>query len=222
MPRPRLRVLIVDDHDVVRLGLWAAVSKRHLVVGHCATGAEALEHVSRSNPDVVLTDLRLPDLRGEELCRRVRARDSAVSVVILSAYLSEETVRLALEAGAAAYVTKAAGLPELMRVLDELAHGSAPGRAETALQIVARLHATVARQTCTVRLSPQQESILELAAQGLTNGQIGNRLFISESTVRFHLQNLKEKLRARSKTELVVLAMRLGIISPAPESIAAS
>ena len=219
MPRPRIRVLIVDDHDIVRLGLWAAISKSHTVVGHVATGAAALESVRRTKPDVVVADFRLPDMPGDRLCRLIRDADPRVSVVVLSAYLSEETVRLAMQAGAAAYVTKAAGLPELMTVLSRLRNGLEPAGTETAAQIVARLHATVTRRTGAVSLTPHQQSILELAAQGLTNSQIGTRLHISESTVRFHLQNLKEKLGARSKTDLVVRAMRLSVISPAPESI---
>lgn len=219
MARPRIRVLIVDDHDIVRLGLWAAISKNHTVVGHVATGDAALDSARRTKPDVVVVDFRLPDMPGDELCRRIREADPRVSVVVLSAYLSEEIVRLAVQAGAAAYVTKAAGLPELMTVLKRLEDGIAPTGNETAAQIVARLHATVTRRTEAVSLTPHQESILELAAQGLTNNQIGSRLYISESTVRFHLQNLKEKLGARSKTDLVVRAMRLGVILPAPESV---
>lgn len=219
MPQPHLRILIVDDHDIVRLGLWAAISKRYPVVGHAATGEVALECVRKARPNLVLVDFRLPDMTGDELCRRIREVDPGVSVVVLSAYLSEETVRLALGAGAAAYATKAAGLPELMNVLQRLEGGDVPATAETAQQVVARLHATVARRAGAVSLTPHQESILELAAQGLTNNQIAGRLYISESTVRFHLQNLKEKLGARSKTDLVVRAMRLGAISPAPESV---
>ena len=214
-----IRVLLVDDHDIVRIGLWAAISKKHTVVGHAPNGAEALERVRQTRPDVVVADLRLPDMPGEELCRRIRETDPMVSVVILSAYLSEETVRLSLDAGAAAYVTKAAGLPELMSVLERLRHNATSARPESAPQIVARLHAVVAGRTEAVPLTPTQASILELAAQGLTNNQISGRLFISESTVRFHIQNMKKKLGARSKTDLVVRAMRLGAIAPGPESV---
>jgi DNA-binding NarL/FixJ family response regulator len=214
----RLRVFIVDDHDVVRLGLCAAISKRHCVVGLAGTAAEALEQISRTRPNVALVDLRLPDGTGVDLCRRIRAAHPEVAVVLLTAYLSEETVRSALAAGAAAYVTKASGLPELMSVLDGFGSVEGPA-AESAPQIVSRLHASVAARTEGPRLTPHQETILELAARGLTNQEIGSRLFISESTVRFHMQNMKKTLGARSKTDLIVRAMRAGAIAPAPESV---
>lgn len=217
MVRAPLRVLIVDDHDIVRVGLCAAVGRRYTVVGAVATGGVALEQAPRMRPDVVIADLRLPDMRGEDLCRRLRAALPGVSVVILSTYLSEETVRHALDAGAASYVTKAAGLPELMKVLGSLQEQPGQELQQSASQIVARLHCLIASRASFVSVTPHQESILELAARGLTNEQISNRLYISESTVRFHLQNLKKKLGARSKTDLIARAIRSGVISPAPE-----
>lgn len=219
MARPPLRILIVDDHDVVRFGLQATLGKHYPVVGSAATGAEALEIASQTKPDVALVDLRLPDMLGSELCRRLNETLPGVVVVILSTYMSEETVRRALQAGASAYVTKAAGVPELLKVLRRLQQGAASSR-ETVPQVVSRLHALAASRTDTVPLTPQQASVLELAAQGLTNLQIGARLYISESTVRFHLQKLKAKLGARSKTDLIARAIRMGVIPPALEDSA--
>lgn len=210
-----MRLLIVDDHDVVRVGLRATMAKRHAVAGTAATGTEALALVGRVRPDVAVIDLRLPDMSGHELCERLRAVAPEVAVVMLSTYMSDETVRRALEAGATAYVTKAAGLRELLGVLDDIERGTATTK--TAPEVVSRLHASVTRRTSALQLSPQQESVLELAAEGLTNQEIGSRLFISESTVRFHLQNLKGKFSARSKTDLIARAIRAGAISPAPE-----
>lgn len=210
-----MRLLIVDDRDVVRVGLRATMAKRHAVAGTAASGSEALAMVGRVRPDAAVVDLRLPDMSGHELCQRLRAVAPDVAVVILSTYVSDETVRRALDAGATAYVTKAAGLRELLRVLDGIDHGTA--ETQTAPEIVSRLHAAVSQRTSAVQLSPQQESVLELAAEGLTNQQIGDRLFISESTVRFHLQNLKSKFSARTKTDLIARAIRAGVISPAEE-----
>ena len=120
----RLRVFIVDDHDIVRIGLCTAISKLHCVVGLAGTVADALEQLPRTRPNVALVDFRLPDGTGVELCRQIRAAHPEIAVVLLSAYLSEDTVRSALAAGAAAYVTKASGLPELMGVLDALGQGA--------------------------------------------------------------------------------------------------
>jgi DNA-binding NarL/FixJ family response regulator len=213
----RMRVLIVDDHELVREGLIATLGDRYEIVAAAATGAEALELARKTQPDVALVDLRLPDTTGEELCRSLREVTPATAIVILTTYVSDETVRQALQAGASAYVTKAAGLPELLSVLQSLEEGHASADPAAAAQIVTQLHALVARRMDAVPLTPQQESVLELAAQGLTNQEIGARLYISESTVRFHLQKLKKKFDARSKTDLIARAIRAGAISPAAE-----
>ncbi|MDO8187797.1 response regulator transcription factor [Conexibacter sp. JD483] len=218
-----MRVMIVDDHEIVREGVRATLSNdaRIEVVGEAATGREALRLVRRTLPDVALVDLRLPDMRGEDLTRELTRDFPSTAVVILTTYLSEETVRGALDAGAAAYVTKAAGLPELMAALERIMEGGAAPGAAAGPQIVKQLHALVESRMSGARPTPQQERVLELAAQGFTNQEIGNRLFISESTVRFHVQKLKAKFEARTKTELIAKAIRTGFIAPAGEAAAA-
>jgi len=140
-----------------------------------------------------------------------------MAVVILSSYLSEETVRKALAAGATAYVTKSAGLQPLREVLEELATGRRDVNSGGAPQIVHQLHQIVSQRMSGNLLTPQQQTVLELAADGLTYQEIGARLFITESTVRFHIQNLKKKLGVRTKVELIAKAIRAGIIRPASE-----
>jgi DNA-binding NarL/FixJ family response regulator len=214
-----MRIMIVDDHDIVREGVRAALSSdpRIEVVAEAASGKEALRAVRQSLPDVALVDLRLPDMRGEDLTRELVRDFPSTAVIILTTYLSEETVRGALEAGAVAYVTKAAGLPELMAALERVMAGEAIPDAAEGLQIVRQLHAVVTSRMTGVTPTPQQERVLELAAQGFTNQEIGSRLFISESTVRFHVQKLKSKFEARTKTELIAKAIRTGFIAPAGE-----
>jgi DNA-binding NarL/FixJ family response regulator len=219
----RLKLLIVDDHEVVREGLVAALREdsRYEVVGSVGDGRAALESARRALPDIILLDLRLPDVDGAALCRRLRKGFPSTAVVILSTYLSEGTVRSALEAGAAAYVTKAAGLPELKSTLERVA-ARGPGAAdESAPQIVEYLHRLVSIRMDVSQPTPQQGRVLELAAQGLTNKEIGARLYVSESTVRFHIQKLKEKVGAHTKTELIAKSIRTGLISPAYEDTAA-
>jgi DNA-binding NarL/FixJ family response regulator len=214
-----MRIMIVDDHDIVREGVRAALSSdpRIEVVAEAASGKEALRAVRQSLPDVALVDLRLPDMRGEDLTRELVRDFPSTAVIILTTYLSEETVRGALEAGAVAYVTKAAGLPELIAALERVMAGEAIPDAAEGLQIVRQLHAVVTSRMTGVTPTPQQERVLELAAQGFTNQEIGSRLFISESTVRFHVQKLKSKFEARTKTELIAKAIRTGFIAPAGE-----
>ena len=215
-----MRVLIVDDHEVVREGLRAslATDPRLEVVGTAETGQAALDVARRTLPDVALVDLRLPDMSGEDLTRQLRARFPSTAVIILTTYLSEETVRAALDAGAHAYVTKAAGLPELRAAIERVMGGQRSVDRTTGPQIVKQLHELVAGRMTEAMPTPQQERVLELAAQGFTNHEIGARLFISESTVRFHVQKLKAKFGARTKTELIAKAIRTGYIAPAGEA----
>jgi DNA-binding NarL/FixJ family response regulator len=213
------RLLIVDDHEVVREGLASALAadERFEIVGTAATGKEALQRARQTLPDIALVDLRLPDMRGEDLTRELRTRFPSTEVIILTTYLGEGTVRAALDAGAAAYVTKAAGLPELRSAIERVIDDGDAVSGTAAPQIVKQLHAVVASRMDDAIPTPRQEAVLELAAQGMTNGEIGERLYISESTVRFHVQKLKEKFSARTKTELIAKAIRTGFIAPALE-----
>jgi DNA-binding NarL/FixJ family response regulator len=216
--RSPIRVLVVDDHEVVREGVSAALAadEQFEVVGAVPTAAAALQVATRTRPDVALVDLRLPDLVGDRLCAELRRRLPSTAVVMLSSYMSEDTVRTAMEAGAAAYITKGAGLAELRKALK----GVSTDPDETAeAPIVRQLHALVSHRTDDNRLTPQQERVLELSAEGLTYREIGARLFISESTVRFHIQKLKANFGARTKAELIARAIRSGALPPAAEAL---
>jgi DNA-binding NarL/FixJ family response regulator len=215
-----VRIMIVDDHEIVREGVRSSLSRTPEleVVAEASTGREALRRVRQTLPDIALVDLRLPDMRGEELTRQLTRDFPGTAVIILSTYLSEETVRGALQAGAAAYVTKAAGLPELEAAIERVGAGQRVAGTAAGQQIVKQLHALMAERMSGATPTPQQERVLELAAQGFTNQEIGKRLFISESTVRFHIQKLKTKFEARTKTELIAKAIRTGFIAPAGEA----
>ncbi|MGO9957225.1 MAG: response regulator [Solirubrobacteraceae bacterium] len=212
------RVLVVDDHEVVREGLSAALSAdgRFEVVGAVSTAAAAMRQAQRSRPDVALVDLRLPDATGIELCHDLHQAFPSMALVMLSSYLSEDTVRDAMDAGVYAYITKAAGLAEVRSALVE-AVVEREGQAHP--QIVAQLHELVSRRSGGSQLTPQQERVLELCAEGFTYREIGSRLFISESTVRFHIQKLKGKFGARTKADLIARAIRAGAMGPAPEDV---
>ena len=211
-----MRILIVDDHEVVREGLVAALSSdaNREVVGVASTAAKAMRRAKQTLPDVALLDVRLPDMGGIELCRHMHQNFPSMAIVVLTSYLSEDTVRGAVEAGAAGYVTKSAGLGELRRVLANIEETPGAAHPGGASQIVEQLHRIAQANAGGAGPTPQQQRVLELAAEGLTSEQIGARLFISESTVRFHLQKLKAKLGARSKTELIARAIRKGLIPP--------
>jgi DNA-binding NarL/FixJ family response regulator len=214
--------MIVDDHEIVREGLVATLSAPGgvFVVGAVATGREALQLARRAAPTVAIVDLRLPDTSGDQLCRELLQVRPGMSVIMLSTYLNEEVVRGSLRAGATAYVTKAAGVMKLREVLRNLQRNpGARAQPHEASQIVNQLHALVAAREGGLRATPRQERVLELAAQGLTNREVGEQLFISESTVRFHIQKLKETTTTRTRTELIAKAIRIGMIAPGPEDL---
>jgi DNA-binding NarL/FixJ family response regulator len=201
-----VRVLLVDDHEVVRDGLAVllAADGTYEVVGSAATGESAILQTVRYQPDIVLLDFRLPDLPGHRVCRAIRRMVPGVLVVMLSSYAGGGAVKAAIAAGAAGFVTKDAGLGALRRALDEIVAGSneqpfvvdAAGASAGAPPVV----------------SEQDRQLLELAARGLSDREIARDLHLAESTVRFHLQKLKGKLGAVSKTGLVAMAIRSGII----------
>jgi len=211
-----IRLLIVDDHEVVREGLAAALAadQRFEVVAAAGSAAEGLTALRRVRPDVAVLDLRLPDMPGDVLCRTLRERLPGMPVVMLSSFASEDTVRAAMDAGASAYISKSAGLGELREILESVA--AEPPSAE-GKQIREQLHRMLVGRDDHARATPRQERVLDLVADGLTYQEIGERLFISESTVRFHMQKLKARFGARTKSELIAKAIRGGVIAPPTE-----
>jgi DNA-binding NarL/FixJ family response regulator len=160
-----MRILIVDDHEVVREGLVGALSSEadREIVGVASTAEEGIRRAKQTLPDVALIDLRLPDMGGVDLCRRMRANFPSMAIVILTSYLSEDVVRDAIAAGATGYVTKSAGLTELRRVLGELDAAPTGSRPEGASQIVEQLHrvgpdAATAARARTRRRGPDQRA----------------------------------------------------------------
>ena len=220
------RILIVDDHEVVREGVRGIFTgdRRYEVVGMAADGGDTLAGLQMARPDVVLLDMRLPDLPGEAVCRAIRELQPSVHVIMLTTYVSEEAVRAALLAGASAYVTKAAGLHDIRRVIADVTQTDAAVSTPTSQrQIRQLLHDLIEERTqrasaAAAAVTPQQLRVLELLARGLTNRVIAEQLFLSESTVRFHVQNLKSKIGARTRTELVLKAIDDGLIEPARRS----
>lgn len=204
-------ILVVDDHEIVREGLAASLSDATTrVVAAVDRGDQALAVVDEHDVDVAVVDLRLPDMSGHELIAQLRRRRPQLRIIVLSTYLSEESVRLSREAGADAYVAKSAGISELRAAVAQVAAGDHGD--ETPHQLVRRQRGG----SDTLRLTPQQEKVLALAADGATDRQIATKLSLSESTVRFHIQRLKAVLGARSKTQVIAEALRRELIRPEP------
>lgn len=210
-PHP-ITVVLVDDHVmfVQSMARLLADQPGISVVGLSDTGTGALEAVRRHEPDVVLLDQQLPDGRGTDVAVRILAQLPRTKVVMLTASEDEDVLLAAIQAGCAGYVTKLHPIDEVVSAV-RAAHA---GEAVMPPAMLARLLPRVGRNEgdSRAKLSKRELEVLTLMADGLTNGAIGERLYVSTYTARNHVQNILTKLEAHSKLEAVSLAVRQGII----------
>ncbi|MFI1971449.1 response regulator [Streptomyces cinnamoneus] len=206
-----VRVLLVDDHPVVRRGLRAMVDELPDVeaVGEAADGAEALRLLDGgARPDVVLMDLQMgAGMHGVEATRRITARPGPPAVLILTTYSTDADILAAVEAGATGYLLKDAPPEEVTAAV----HAAARGETVLAPPVAARLLGRVRAGGRPV-LSPRETEILGLLAEGLANRQISRRLFISEATVKTHLVHIYGKLGVDSRTAAIAAGLAAGLI----------
>ncbi|GAA2834876.1 response regulator [Crossiella cryophila] len=204
-----IRVLLADDHPVVREGLRGMLSLAGDidVVGEAAGGAEAIELAGRLRPDVVLMDLRMPDLDGATATSRITAELPGVRVLILTTYDADRDIVHAVEAGAAGYLLKDTPRAELTDAVRAAARGETVLTPTVATKLLSHLRAPAA-ETLTAR----EVQVLRLVAQGCTNAEIGRQLTIGEATVKSHLIKIFGKLGVDDRTAAVTTAMSRGIL----------
>ncbi len=204
-----IRLLIVDDHPVVRSGLKAMLTSQPdlEVAAEAESGEAALALLAGARPDVILMDLRMPGMDGAAAIRAVRARDPGVRILVLTTYDSDADILRALEAGAAGYLIKDAPPEELFRAV----RGAARGELALAPSVAARLARRLVGGAGPA-LSEREIEVLELAARGAANREIAGRLHISEATVKSHLVHIFTKLGVADRTAAVTLALEQKII----------
>jgi two-component system, NarL family, response regulator LiaR len=205
-----MRVLLAEDHKMVRQGTRMYLETMNIeVVGEAATGAEAVKLARDLHPDVVIMDIHMPELTGVEATRRIRHENSDIRVLILTAYDDPAYVHALLDAGADGFVLKTAELTQLYEALQEVA----VGRSAFDSGVMAKASQHLAEKTpLTEGLTDREIEILNIAAKGMTNKQIGHLLFISDRTVQGHLQNIYQKFGVGTRTEAVTAALARGII----------
>ena len=213
-----VRVLAADDQRVVReglamlLGLLPDVE----VVGTAADGEEVLALAAELRPDVILMDLRMPRMDGVEATRRLRERDPAVKVVVLTTYADDRSVLDALRAGALGYLTKDAGAAEIQQALHRVAGGQAVLDPAVQLHLVEAIADGVPSVPATAPLpdglTPREAEVLTLIAAGLSNTEIAERLVVSEATVKSHVNHMLAKIGARDRAQAVGYAYRHGLV----------
>ena len=211
-----IRVLLADDHVVVRQGIRAFLEEAGdiTVVAEASDGVEAVHLVEEHHPDVAVLDIRMPEMTGVEATRQIKARFPDVRVLILTAYDDDPYVFALLQAGASGYVLKTADADELVRAVRAVYRGESALSPEITRKVVQQLAAGGPPGTAgqVEPLTEREIEVLRLAARGLTNKAIGYELGISDRTVQGHLANVYGKLGVSSRTEAVTEALRRGWI----------
>jgi DNA-binding NarL/FixJ family response regulator len=207
------RVLLVDDHAVVRRGLRSILELEPdvSVVAEAGGRAEALRALERARPDVVLLDLKLSpdrDAEGLELCSEIVERRPESHVVVLSTFLDERLLKEALRRGAKAYVLKEVDVVELVRIIRAVSRGESGFDSRSAALVRALAAGGRAEQAEPV-LTQREREVVELVARGLTNREIGREIYVSESTVKFHVRNVMRKLGVHHRAEVAYAAGKL-------------
>jgi DNA-binding NarL/FixJ family response regulator len=216
------RLVVVDDHKLARLSLQNMLrDERDVeVVGEAANGREALLLCSRLRPDLVLMDVRMPEMDGLAATREIKRRHPEISILMLTLHENPDYLLEALKAGAAGYVLKDAPREVVVDAVRRVVEGELPLDTKLAARLLKRLaaeksgrRAAVDRNGSRVEpLSPRELEVLELMKQGLTNPQIGKELFVSTRTAKNHVEHIMAKLGVSDRTQAVVRALELGIL----------
>jgi DNA-binding NarL/FixJ family response regulator len=217
-----IRLLLVDDHPVVRDGLAAILGTQpdFAVAGEAASGEEALAQYARLRPDVILLDLEMPGMDGITVIRRLREAHPSVKVVVFTAFDTDERILGALQAGAKGYLLKGAPRAELFNAVRVVHDGGSllqPVVASRLLEHLSeqrpdRLAANLSGLEEAEELTPRERAVLALLAQGKQNKEIALELDITERTVKFHLSAIYGKLGAGNRTEAVTIALQQGLV----------
>jgi DNA-binding NarL/FixJ family response regulator len=206
-----IRVFLLDDHEVVRRGLRELLEDAGdiEVVGESGLAAEATARIPALRPDVAVLDARLPDGSGIDVCRDVRSVDPGINALILTSYDDDEALFAAILAGAAGYVLKQIGGHDLVDTVRRVASGQSLIDPALTARVLDRLRHGPQAPSELATLTDREREILGLIAEGLTNRQIGERLFLAEKTVKNYVSSILAKLGLERRTQAAVLASRL-------------
>jgi DNA-binding NarL/FixJ family response regulator len=218
MPGDLIRVVLADDHAVVRAGLRAVLgtAKDITVVGEASNGRDAVAMVERLTPDVLITDLSMPDMDGTAATKAIIAKSLATKILVLTMHVEEEFLVPLLEAGANGYLVKSAADRELVAAVRAVAYGDtyvSPGASGVLIKGLRRKDPAQEEREKFESLTQRERDVLRFVAQGFSAPEIGERLFISPKTVDTYKQRIQEKLGLAHRSEYVQFALKLGLLT---------
>jgi len=207
-----VRILLVDDHAIVREGLRALLDDVNgmRIVGEATNGDEAVEMAARLEPNLVLMDLKMPGMPAPDAIRTIRARNPAIQVLMLTSYAEDQQVQKVISAGALGYVLKDVAKAELLKAMATVARGEPWLHAEAQRLLVQRMRKPSELNPLEL-LTDRERSVLKLLAQGQSNRTIGKTLQLTEGTVKGYVSNILAKLKLEDRTQAALLAVKLGI-----------
>jgi len=211
-PEPKvIRVFVLDDHEIVRRGVAELIGAEPdlEVVGEASTAAEAIRRIPAAQPDVVVLDARLPDGSGIEVCREVRAEHPEIRCLILTSYDDDEAIFAAVLAGASGYVLKQIRAAHLLDAIRQLAAGRSLLDPDVTEALLRRIRNGTKEDPRLASLNEQERRILDLITEGLTNREIGERLFLAEKTVKNNVSVLLAKLGMQRRTQVAALGAQI-------------
>jgi len=210
-----IRVVIADDHAIVRTGIRALLATEPdiTVVGEASDGDEAVVAAERLRPDVILMDLVMPESDGIAAIRQITATHPDVRILVLTSFAGDDQVFPAIKAGALGYLLKDTGPEDLVRAIRQVYRGESSLHPQIARKVLRELARPAQRPPTPEPLTAREVAVLQLVARGLSNGQIGEQLGISEPTVRTHMSNILSKLHLATRIQVALYALREGIAS---------